>query len=627
MLIADDVVVNPAECPVVPPRTEQSLSELGLSVVGADWGDSASGQSGSESKTRTIVLDLICREDADVDLPTAAYRLQQIVGQMQEEAETWIKRVPKVGGDWAGAGMYRIRRSPTAEEPVVTLSGFGGWAAGDTPQVTLTMVADFPFLSTEEVEGETHSTTTARQLVYTEPASGGSTRGLSRTRITNDNSSGDWRGLIFARECRDYGSAATAEPWYECSKLTPKGVAEVKEAGGTKAVNTGTLTEGWQTVLSTVIVGTGHMTHRGGRRVWLRALDQGIVANNVQFRLVWRALGSSTWVDDNPIATIPVITEWCLLDLGSVLPQVAALGNERWEAKVLARALNGAAGSRLRDFYPLPTEQYMVMSESEVAPIDGEPITAASTLEDNSAVGTVAWTSPTKAGEDPPGGATLTLAGGKTSHYLKATNWGFTSLVPEGAIIKGVGFSFVPLADANVIFDNQARIIVGGVVKEAGDQAKATAWPSWEGIERTYGGPGNTFGQPLTRANVVASTFGFAISVTSPSGGIARLARLRATIHYTEGQNEPVICTATRSLEVRSHGVFRQAPAEDDWGHVVPNGFLPFATPGALEGRTQRTIIIPTQGDFGERADAGTPNKVTAQGFERAGDHVARGAA
>ena len=807
MIYVDDVVVNPTEAETTPSRTEQSLSELGLGVIGANWGESASGQSGSEPKTRTIALDIVCREDAEVDLATAAYRLQQIVGQMQEEPETWIKRVPEEG-DFAGPVMYRIRRSPTAEEPQVTLAGLGGWAAGDTDQVTLTVVADFPAYSTEEDEGEKHSTTTARQLVYTEPAAKGSTRGLRRIRVTNDNSSGDWRGLIFASECRDYSADATAEPWYECSLLTPKGGAEISAsnapevrgmgtvAAGVGAVSpglpagtvaedrlvmigeskgtdpaltatgwtanpqgskvqgntrltvlertaTGTdptttndtgdhqiariigvkagtfdpnapinisasgtqaatksvsipggtttrdnclivaiasgslpdatttaefgaatnasltgiteridnttaegdggaiyavtgvkatkgvysattctavteaergvislainpypeyiqhtgLTAGWQSIMSTLISASSlHMTHRGGRRVWIRANDP-VGSNNIELRLFWRALGSSNWTEDNPIAPVYASGGWRLVDLRSVLPQAPALGDGRWEGKVLARALNGSGTIRLRDFYPLPTEQYSVIREPKEGSLDGLPVKLPGTVADAAGVGTVTWSNPGNAKIEDGSRATAKLGTGVVSHYLKATNFGFA--IPPGSDIAGIGAVVRRRCETNgVIYDKRVRIVKGGVIKEAQDKANLqTAW--WLPFGTSYGGQHDLWGESWTASDINASEFGIALAAEHIGGSgepLAEVDVIELLVAYYESGGASSLCFASRAIELRSDGAFRQALGDDVWGSQVPDGFLPYATPGSSDGLTQRTILYPLAG-------------------------------
>ena len=82
-------------------------------------------------KSKTVVLRLRVREDAEADLETAAYRLQQKVGTLHREGG-WVRRDFHVG-EFAGSLLCKIVGE-------VTLADFAGWQAGDSPDVTLTLV-------------------------------------------------------------------------------------------------------------------------------------------------------------------------------------------------------------------------------------------------------------------------------------------------------------------------------------------------------------------------------------------------------------------------------------------------------------------------------------------------------
>lgn len=628
MLVADDVVINPAEAPMVPARVEKSLSEMGLTVKAADWGDSAPA-SGTDPKTRTIALQLVVAEDADADLPTAAYELQQIVGSMQER-EAWIRRDPKVGGNFAGPLMYRIKRPRTGEEPQVTLSNFAGWQAGQSPDVTLTMVADFAGLSTEEAESETFSTTTARELIYTQPASRGTTRGLKRIRVTNNNSSGDLRGLIWGEECQDYKPGdPTAEPAYLAKDLTPKGGAKVKTFSGAEVVYHSALTSGWLTILSSEIADVGHMSHRGLRRMWMRVWDPNAKDGNVQLHLIWRALGATHWTEDNPITPVYLAGDYCLVDLGGAQPQTAVLGEERWEWKLAARALSGSGEIRIRDVYPFPTEQYVVLSEDVDAAADGEPTMFPGTVEDKSGVGTVSWSEPENAAAEDEASAGVTLGVGESSHYLYAHDLGFE--LPSDAVIQGIEPRGLIAGNLGVR-ELHARIVKGGVVKTSVDTADeevllpSASAPEW----RSWGGPAQLFGQSWTLADIEDAGFGFVLALrgvlfAGPEEGEAEANVLALRVHYTTDSEKPRVCYAERAIELRSGGVFRQGADDDVWGEVVPIGFLPYAAPAGLEAMESRTIIVPSQGDLVSRADSGGANKTEAVEWMRDAFHNARG--
>jgi hypothetical protein len=370
-VLVDDVVVNPVEAPLVPARQEFSLSQLGLRVVEANWGESTvTGTSiqtpgglelvDREGKERTISLTMEVLEEQGVTLPEAVHGFQQALAALQRG--TFIRR-DHYFGDF-GPMLFRVAGE-------VSAANFGGWQKGESPDVTLTMVADFAGYSTEErEEGPFTSAAGARHLIFTEEPSPGTAKGLYRARITN-NGSEDWRGLIFSREC-EYApedlSDPTAQPHYLAKNLTPKGGAEVKTVESAEIVQHSALTAGWITILDFEIAGVGHMTHRGARRLWTGIRQPGGEAGDVQLHLLWRALGSSRWEDQLPIIGTPVADGWILVDLGLVRLQDAVLGDQRWEGRLMARAPGGSGAIRVRDVYPLSTEQYLVLREPHDAP-------------------------------------------------------------------------------------------------------------------------------------------------------------------------------------------------------------------------------------------------------------------
>jgi len=61
------------------------------------------------------------------------------------------------------------------------------------------------------------------------------------------------------------------------------------------------------------------------------------------------------------------------------------------------------------------------------------------TLADDAAVGAVAWTNPGNAASSDNAYAVFSTSGVQQSHYLKATNFGFS--IPAGATIDGVAVS------------------------------------------------------------------------------------------------------------------------------------------------------------------------------------------
>lgn len=629
----ESCVLDPVE--FIPERVELDLHSLGLEVraEGVDWGESTieaqmvrrdEGEASSDGHRPGIPIRIPLRvmEEGAVSLAEAAHRLQAKIGTHQREGG-WIRRDFDEDGGFAGSLGYQIIRH------TASISGLQGWLFAhrhDAPDVVITATRMPIGYSTEEEESGPFSTTTARQLVYTLPASEGTAEGLRRIRVTNNNSSGDWRGLIWAEECRDYKPGdATAEPVYLAKSLTPSGGAEVKSVSGAEVVQHTGLTAGWSTILSSKITASGHMTHRGGRRIWMRIFDPGAEAGNVQLRLFWRALGSSRWTEDNSIVSTYAVGNYSLVDLGSVLPQAPLVGGERWEFALQARALSGSGSIRIRDVYPLPTEQYAVLSESgEPAPA-GEPLKAPGTVEDAAGVGTEAWSNPGNA-KAVDGAKAYAVIGGvtPTTHYLKATNFAFS--IPEGAMVRGIRASVLGRVDKSAL-DARVRIVKGGEIKATQDKAKPFP-EEWLTILqwREYGGVEDLWGLAWTPADVNAANFGVAVAVTgTSSAGLVEIDAIRITLFYAEAAAEDRVCYASKKVELRSDGAVRQASEGESWGISIPDGFLPYAPASGLEARDSRGILIPTQGDLGSRADAGTPNKISMSSFARDGYHVARG--
>lgn len=150
-----------------------------------------------------------------------------------------------------------------------------------------------------------------------------------------------------------------------------------------------------------------------------------------------------------------------------------------------------------------------------------------------------------------------------------------------------------------------------------------TEWPYFDSVA-TYG----SWAGPWLYSDINNSGFGVVLSARRPVGGItedhtASVDQITIGVSYTEGPEEDRVCFATRSIEIRSNGVDRQAPEDDVWGGLVPDGFFPAAIPSGPEGRPSRVIVIPSQGDLGTLADAGS-NKLSAAVNVRTGHHAAR---
>jgi hypothetical protein len=437
--------------------------------------------------------------------------------------------------------------------------------------------------------------------------------------------------LIWAEECWDAPSDLsdpTAQLAYLAKNLTPRGEAEVKTVSGAEVVQHAALTGEWRAILGSEIAGVGHMTHGGPRRIVIRGFDP---QGGVQLHLLWRALGSSRWNDSNPIVTFPVVGNYQLLDLGECRPQRADLGEERWEWKLLARMDEAPATGtvRIRDVYPLPTEQYVRLAQAVEPPTpESAHPRSPGTVSDKSGVGTVAWSSASNAKASDGTYALVALKPGEVSHWLQATNF-------SGGSISGADRITGVVADLEI----QASAVINGLITVRAQLIKegvavgerATTWFTSSADEHVLLGAGDDpWDTDWTPSEMEASTSGVRISVEHFPPLVSEIGvfvdAIRLIPYSTEEIDDAKVCFAGRSIRLGSSGVSRQHPEDDVWGAVVPDGFLPFQEAGGLEERQARGILIASQGDLDLAPDVGT-NKLSATVLSRDGFQFAREAA
>jgi hypothetical protein len=141
------------------------------------------------------------------------------------------------------------------------------------------------------------------------------------------------------------------------------------------------------------------------------------------------------------------------------------------------------------------------------------PNYAATAADDSSNGGSAAWSTPTNA-EGVPDSSTSGFSGngGVISHYLKATNYGFS--IPTGSTINGISVTLTGsrLSLALAAKDNAAYLVVGGSPSGSNKATGANAFSS-SVTTITYGGSADTWGLTLTPSQVNASNFGFVFAV------------------------------------------------------------------------------------------------------------------
>lgn len=157
---------------------------------------------------------------------------------------------------------------------------------------------------------------------------------------------------------------------------------------------------------------------------------------------------------------------------------------------------------------------------------------------DDSAVGTLTWSNPSRIRADDGSFATVGFPGGagyNTTHYLKGDNCGFT--LPSTATIDGITARIDRDSDiGGTIRDAFVRLIKGGTI--VGDN-KASGVTSWNSTGETigYGGVADLWGTTWLYSDINASGFGLAMAASGQygTGGGGSVDYYTLTVFYTVG--------------------------------------------------------------------------------------------
>lgn len=159
------------------------------------------------------------------------------------------------------------------------------------------------------------------------------------------------------------------------------------------------------------------------------------------------------------------------------------------------------------------------------------------TLADDDSYGSIAWNDPGNAGASDNSYAITGEIGSQSSHYLKATNFGFT--VPADAVsIDGISVQVegkkTDITLSPTIKEARVRLVKGGVIGGT-DKLNSSNWTTSDATY-TSGGAAELWGDTWTVANVNASNFGVVVAVAAtPEGqsGTASIDHVQMTVYYT----------------------------------------------------------------------------------------------
>ena len=128
--------------------------------------------------------------------------------------------------------------------------------------------------------------------------------------------------------------------------------------------------------------------------------------------------------------------------------------------------------------------------------------------------------------------AAAALSNPETSHYLKATGYGFA--VPVGATVEGIVVSVRHLASASTfVFDAAVKLVKAGAI---GSTDKADTTNQWANTPATitYGSSTDLWGDTWTPSDVNDATFGVAFAAQTIGGSrTANVDHITVTVYYT----------------------------------------------------------------------------------------------
>jgi len=162
--------------------------------------------------------------------------------------------------------------------------------------------------------------------------------------------------------------------------------------------------------------------------------------------------------------------------------------------------------------------------------------TSPGTAADDDTIGTKAWTDVDniKLDDGNYARAATSFDPGWTSHYLKATNFGFT--IPGGATINGILVEIEERDGGSTgkITDNVVSLLDENGALTGDNKAKVPAWTAVTTYE-DYGGAADDWNAGLSAANINDGDFGVVLSVDEVDDNFATASvdHIQITVYYT----------------------------------------------------------------------------------------------
>lgn len=140
------------------------------------------------------------------------------------------------------------------------------------------------------------------------------------------------------------------------------------------------------------------------------------------------------------------------------------------------------------------------------------------------------WSNVSNAGASDNSYATASLTLNSPTHYLKATNFGFS--IPGGSVIEGILVEIEHKESASTVAkDNRVRIVKGGTIGST-DKANAAEWPTSDTYQE-YGAFNDLWGETWSATDINDSGFGVVLSAIGLGTGTASVDHIRITVYYS----------------------------------------------------------------------------------------------
>lgn len=141
--------------------------------------------------------------------------------------------------------------------------------------------------------------------------------------------------------------------------------------------------------------------------------------------------------------------------------------------------------------------------------------------------------------------------GGGVTHYLKATNFGFT--IPGGSSIDGIVVEIEKSSSGgDFVTDNRVRMVLADGTIGTTDKAVAAHWSTTD-TYATYGSSSDTWGLAWTDGQINNPNFGVVLAANcNSSNSTALVDHVRMTVYYTAGATTTSTSASSSSTSMSS---------------------------------------------------------------------------